>query len=192
MNAPKAAPHEAAALEAVLSPHPDAIRRRNAAAARQRERLLAKEETQRSLEGDSGTGMPANMIQVHTPAEFEFQIHSNSCNGKLVLVHFKGHWCAACARMQYKLKQTAERNGDVFFIVVDLSNEDLFHHCSALGVENVPYFHLYKDNDLVSRFSCNLANIDVLRHEVAMHRNDDGTAWSTLANAVPAPSAVIH
>jgi len=192
MDVFRAAPHESPALEAVASPHPDAIRRRNAAEARQRERLLEKEETQRSLRGEPGTSLPSNMLQVNTPAEFEFHIHSSSQNGQLVLVHFKGRWCPACARMQHKLKRTAEQNEDVFFIVVDLSDEDLSKHCSGLGVENIPYFHLYKNNELVSRFSCNLGNIGVLRRELAAHRGDDESVWANLANAVPAPSALIY
>lgn len=186
-----AATPEAATVEAFLSPHPDAIRRRREAEARQQQRLLEKEETQRSLQGDSAADMASNMLQVHTPAEFEFRVQSYSSNGQLVVVHFKGKWCAACARMQYKLKQTAKQNPDVVFIVVDLSNDGLCQHCSGLGVENIPYFHFYRDGELVSRFSCNLEKIDILRYQILSHSGISDAGWQSLTNVVAAPSGAI-
>jgi len=79
----------------------------------------------------------------------------------------------------------------VVFVIVDLSDDALFQHCSGLGVENIPFFHLYRDNDLVSRFSCNLEKISVLRYEILNHNRSSDVGWQSLANVVAAPSGAI-
>lgn len=180
----------ASAQEGVISRHPDAIRRRREAETRERERTLQMEETQRSLRGEAGA-MPSNMLQVHLPAELDLRVQSFSRNGQLVVVHYKGAWCASCARMQYKLKKLAKQNADVVFIIADLTDDDLRQHCEALGVDKIPYFHMYKDNVQVSSFTCNLEKINRLRCELQLQRGEDSPRWGeTLANVVPAPSRV--
>lgn len=178
----------ASAQEGVINRHPDAIRRRREAEKRERERTLQMEETQRSLKGEAGA-MPSNMLQVHLPAELDLRVQSFSRSGQLVVVHYKGAWCASCARMQYKLKKLAKQNADVVFIIVDLTDDDLRQHCEALGVDKIPYFHMYKDNVQVASFTCNLEKIDRLRCELQVHGGNSSPRWGeSLANVVPAPS----
>lgn len=170
-----------------ITPHPDALRRRREAEARQQQHLQQAQDTLRSFEGKLATDAPENMLSIHTPSELDFRIKAHSRDDKLVVVHFKGNWCTACARMQYKLKQIAMHNQEITFMVVDLADEELFRHSASMGVNQLPYFHLYKNGDQVAKFTCNLATINLLRAEIAAHKKvpgagPDAIVYSAMVN----------
>lgn len=164
-----------------VSPHPDAIRRRQVAEARHQQYMLQLQDTIQSYSGKLAADAPQNMLQVHNPCDLDSQIAAHARDDKLLVVHFKGYWCAACARMQYKLKQTAIQNPDIMFLVVDMGDAELFRHCTAMGVEHLPYFHFYKNGKVVSKFTCNLTKISLLRAEIAAHKGSPGSEPESLA-----------
>lgn len=159
----------------VTSPHPDAVRRRREAEERRIQRTAELESTVAAINGHSTGDLPGNLLQLDVASELDFRLRMGSRGNRLVVAHFKASWCAACARMQYKIKQIAEQNPDVTFLVVDVSkNPDLLEASTELGVEKLPYFLFYKNEEQVASFSCNLSKINLLRAEVAGHKDSQG------------------
>ena len=113
---------------------------------------------------------PEKMLSIHMPSELDFRSKVHSRDDNLVVVHFKGNWCPDCAKMEYKLKQIAIYNQDLTFIVDNLGAEELLRHFASMGVNQLPYFHLYRNSDHIAKFTCNLTTITLLRAEVAAHK----------------------
>ena len=55
-------------------------------------------------------------------------------------------------------------------MVVDLGAEESLRHFASMGVNKLPYFHLYRNSDHIAKFTCNLVTITLLRAEIAAHK----------------------
>lgn len=77
--------------------------------------------------------------------------------------------------MQYKVGQIAEQNPDVTFLIIDISkNPDLLEAATKLGVQELPSFMFFKNEKFLSQLKCNLSKINILRAEIAGHKNFEG------------------
>lgn len=119
----------------------------------------------------------SNLHEIADPSELRFRLTLGSRNDNLVVAHFKAAWCSACARMQYKVGQIAEQNPDVTFLIIDISkNPDLLEAATELGVQELPSFLFFKNGQFLSQIKCNLSKINILRAEIAGHKNFNGEA----------------
>ncbi|GMH38140.1 hypothetical protein BSKO_06024 [Bryopsis sp. KO-2023] len=185
VSPPRAHPGNQHVHATVVSPHPDAVRRRREAEERRMQRSAALEATMASVNGSSGNegDLPNNLSYVDVASELDFRLKMGSRRDKLVVAHFKASWCSACARMQYKVKQIAEQNPDVTFLIIDVGkNPDLLEASSELGVEKLPFFLFYKNEECVAKFSCNLSKISLLRAEVAGQKETNEKSKRGTAN----------
>lgn len=84
-------------------------------------------------------------VQVATDADFNSIIESNS----KVVVKFWAGWCGTCRLFSPKFKRMSndERFGDVIFLDVDAEANPETR--KMVGVDNLPYFAVFKDGKLV-------------------------------------------
>jgi hypothetical protein len=53
---------------------------------------------------------------------------------------------------------------------VNAAGDEMRSYCESIGINKVPYFHVYKSGSLVSEFSANLSTINRVRSEVQTHK----------------------
>lgn len=150
----------------VVSAHPDALRRRQQAAAR-KAAAQAQAELVNKASWWEGAG-PPNLQMLESPGKLHEAI---AAAGGLVVVDFFTSWCTACRRLYPKLKQIAENNPDVIFIKVNAGTDALREMAEAMNVTQLPFFHFYRGGELVTKFAANLTRVNRLRAEIAANKD---------------------
>mmetsp|Transcript_6614 Transcript_6614/g.17240 ORF Transcript_6614/g.17240 Transcript_6614/m.17240 type:complete len:332 (+) Transcript_6614:300-1295(+) len=145
------------------SAHPDAVRRRQEAEERRKQRKVdAKIAVKLASENKwwkVGTDALGNVHDIKDANTFVKQMLNGVSNKGLVVCIFYAPWCAGCRSLHPKLTQIAARNPDVTFLRVSGDGED---ECgkrilSALGVYKLPYFQFYTASDgLVEEMTASL------------------------------------
>lgn len=145
------------------SAHPDAVRRRQEAEERRKQRKVdAKIAVKLASENKwwkVGTDALGNVHDIKDANTFVKQMLNGVSNKGLVVCIFYAPWCAGCRSLHPKLTQIAARNPDVTFLRVSGDGED---DCgkrilSALGVYKLPYFQFYTASDgLVEEMTASL------------------------------------
>jgi thiol-disulfide isomerase/thioredoxin len=155
--------------QTLISGHPDAVKRRQAAELRrrkQRDELAAGDPAQWWT-----VVTPSNMVTVSSCDSFNTALANNP--GKLVVVNFFSPCCHACKTIFPKVKNLAVNNPEVVFLKVNGADEKLQAMCESMGITKIPFFQFYKNEQLLSSFAANLTKISYLRAEIAAHKACD-------------------
>lgn len=160
-----------AAVETRVSPHPDAVKRRQEAEIRRQRRTLSlrRQETLREV---SPSDLPANVVYVVAMQDVKPAVDAVLADeSRLSVVFFSAPYCPACKAMYPKFRQIATNNPDVRFVQVNVEDDSLRSWCQeVLGLDRLPYWHLYRGAERVAHFSAGLTKVSVLRAEIAAHK----------------------
>lgn len=121
------------------------------------------------------------MVNVTTLAELDQTVREGSAGGRLVVVNFFAPECYACKSLQPKLRQIARDNSDTLFVKVNGFLSELQAYCEAMGINRIPFFHLYRNNKRVSEFTANMRpeKLALLRAEIAANKANPVAAADT-------------
>ncbi|GMH44477.1 hypothetical protein BSKO_12429 [Bryopsis sp. KO-2023] len=135
-----------------ISRHPDAIRRREEAQARNRESLVERKEMMAQMQGRSFVETPENVLDITSVSDLKSHIALSSVDGSVAVVNYKARWCMKCARLQYTIKKTAKNNGKIRFLNVDVSDikGELAMYCKQIGLKSIPHFQVFSQNEMIS------------------------------------------
>ncbi|CAK0753744.1 hypothetical protein CVIRNUC_002243 [Coccomyxa viridis] len=150
------APHAA-----LLSAHPDAVRRRREAEQR-RDETREQMEIARQASWYQGPA-PSNFMHVDSREAFAEAINAE----RLTVVDFFVPWCVACRRFHPALVKLAAKHPDCTFLAVNGSDPSLHDFVASLGVERLPYFQVFHAGKLLRQFAANLSKIQYLRSQIA-------------------------
>lgn len=116
---------------------------------------------------------PGNFFATNNPYHFNELCRGTTNLSNVVVAYFFSPSCLACRAMWPKLKQIAKNNPDTTFIKVNTAVSELGKFAAeVLEVPKVPYFLIIdgETNSIISRFTCNLTTIDLLRAEIASEK----------------------
>ncbi|KAK9804101.1 hypothetical protein WJX73_007533 [Symbiochloris irregularis] len=160
----------------IVSAHPDALRRRQAALkGRATARVHAEVVTKAAWWEAEG---PKNFVTASSPQHLRDIL---STVGSLVVADYFSSWCTACRSLFPKLRQLAENNPDVLFVKVNIGSPDLSDMAQRMGISSLPYFQFYKDGKVATQFTANLLSVNRLR--AAISANKDSAAGSEAGKA---------
>lgn len=168
-------PSSSSTAEVIVAGHPDAIRRRREA----EQRLLEREAERAAEKAAEQAGIPwyererpANMCLLSNEEEVHQLMKAADEEGHLLVMDFFTTECYACKTLYPKLKQIAGENPDVKFAKINGFNELLRPFFDQSGVTKVPFFHLYRNKEVVSKFSASLSpeKLAQLRSEIRKHK----------------------
>lgn len=163
----------AGASISLVSPHPDAIRRREEAeaqkATRDLERMLEKASEASGQKWWHLKEPLPNVFLVSTRADFEKLVSEATAARKLLVCNFFSENCYACRSLAPKFVRIATDNPDVWFVKLNGGEDSLQPMFEDFQITKVPFFQLYVDSQVVSQFSASLdpAKLAYLRMEIA-------------------------
>ncbi len=72
-------------------------------------------------------------------------------NNDKVIMRFYADWCGSCRLFEPKYKEISEQKefDDISFVDIDAENNPKAR--KAIGVDNLPYFAVFKEGDLVEK-----------------------------------------
>jgi thiol-disulfide isomerase/thioredoxin len=101
------------------------------------------------------------------PKHFKSEVLS--AKDQLVVVDFISPSCYACKTMFSKVKQLADNNPEVKFIMVNV--DDMPELANGMQVKVLPFFQLWRNSEMLAGLTANLKTLDVLRAELSSHKD---------------------
>lgn len=179
----------------ISSMHPDAVRRRQEAEERQWQRQAERERARSLASAGVKWWQDSSPYLLSCPSPDAFlQAVEGSWQG-LVVVNFFSEDCYACKTLHPKLNKIAESYKDLArFIKVNSSLPAFQGFVAGLGISGVPWFHLYRDGQLVASMSVSLSpdKLAAFRLELSKHsrRQESSSNGSTQGDpALEPPSS---